>query len=133
MTRERSTERTVRRLFEDVINGQQYDRLPRYCSPDVVMHRPGGVVLEGLDAYEEHYRRLHAAFPDFEATLEAVVADGDRVATRLSVTGTHREELLGIDPSGNRVAFGAQIMFHLDGTVVEEFHQSDHTALREQL
>jgi ketosteroid isomerase-like protein len=83
MSRERPTERTVRRLFEDVINGQRYECLPRYCSRDVVMHRPGDVVLEGLDAYEEHYRRLHAALPDFEATLEDVVADGDRVATRL--------------------------------------------------
>ncbi len=134
MTTESENERRVRGLFEDVINGQAYDRIPRYCVPDVVVHRPGDVVIVGRDAYESHYRELHAAFPDFEATLTDVVVDTDRVATRFSVTGTHRGELLGIDPTGNEVQFPAQVLFRLDdGTITEEFHQSDWRSLQEQL
>jgi predicted ester cyclase len=130
----RRNERTIRWLFDEVINGKQYDRIPRYCTPDVAMHRPGGVVIEGRDAYANHYRELHAAFPDFEAALTDVVADSERVATRLVVTGTHEGELLGVAPTGTRVRFSAQVLFRLaDGTVTAEFHQSDRTSLREQL
>lgn len=43
---EEENEQTVRELFETVVNGQQYDRIPEYCSREVVMHRPGAVVEE---------------------------------------------------------------------------------------
>lgn len=133
-TAAQANERTVRGLFEDVINGQEYDRVSRYCAPDVAMHRPGGVVTVGRDDYESHYRELHAAFPDFEATLSDLLADTDRVATRFVVTGTHEGELLGIAPTGRRVQFPAQVLFRLDeGTITEEFHQSDRRSLRTQL
>lgn len=131
---EAENERTVRELFEAVINGQEYDRIPACCSRDVVMHRPGAVATEGRDAYEAHYRGLHASIPDLEATLTDVVADGTRVATRFTVTGTHAGELLGVASTGRRVRFPAQVLFRLaDGAIVEEFHQSDRTLLREQL
>lgn len=129
-----ANERTVRGLFEDVINGQEYDRIARYCAPDVVVHRPGGVVTDGREDYEAHYRELHAAFPDFEATLLDVLADSDRVATRFSVTGTHEGDLFGVAPTGNRVRFPAQVLFRLeDGAITEEFHQSDRLGLHAQL
>jgi predicted ester cyclase len=130
----RQNERTIQQLFDEVVNDQQYDRIPRYCAPEVLMHRPGDVVIEGREAYASHYQKLHAAFPDFEATLTDVVADSERVATRLVVTGTHDGELLGVAPTGTRVRFSAQVLFRLaDGTVTAEFHQSDRTSLREQI
>ncbi len=132
--RERRNERIVRGLFEDVVNGNRYEQIPEYCTEDVVVHRPGDEITVGIDAYENHYRTLHAAFPDFDATPADVVVEGDCVATRLSVTGTHEGELLGIPATGREVTFGAQILFHLDdGAVTEEYHQSDHAALRDQL
>ncbi len=134
MTTREGNEETVHSLFEEVINGQAYDRIPTYCAPDITLHHPGDVTNEGHSAYETHYRSLHAVFPDFEATLTDVVADANRVAVRFSVTGTHRGELLGIDPTGTEVQFPAQVLFRLDeGAITEEFHQSDRYALRKQL
>lgn len=131
---EEENEQTVRELFETVLNGQQYDRIPEFCGRDVVMHRPGAVVTEGREAYEDHYRKLHATVPDLAATLTDVVVDGTRVVIRFVVTGTHGRELLGMPPTGRTVQFPAQVLFRLaDGAIVEEFHQSDRTHLREQL
>lgn len=131
--RERN-ELAVRELFDEVINGQEYDGIRRHCSPDVVLHRPGGAVVVGHDGYETHYRSLHTAFPDFEATLTDVVADTDRIATRFRVTGTHEGKLLDIPPTGTEVQFSAQILFRLtDAMVTEEFHQSDRYGLRAHL
>jgi predicted ester cyclase len=131
---EQRNEQTVRDLFEYVINGREYERIPQYCAPDIVMHRPGNRVTTGHDAYETHYRRLHSAFPDFEATLTDIVVDAERLATRFSVSGTHEGELFGIHPTGKHVEFSAQVLFRFTrGTVTEEFHQSDRLGLRNQI
>jgi predicted ester cyclase len=132
--RERANERHVRRLLTDVVNEKQYEQIPEFCADSVRLHRPGDVVLEGIEAYTDHYRRIHAALPDFRATIQTIVVDGDTVATHCSITGTHEGELLNIEPTGTEVTFTAQILFQLgDGEIVEEFHQSDLTSLRQQL
>jgi steroid delta-isomerase-like uncharacterized protein len=128
------TEQVVRSLFETVINGQEYEAIEQYCRPDVTLHRPGDVVEEGRDAYEQHYRNLHTVFPDFDATLTDVVADGTTVVARFTVTGTHEAPLFGMPATGTTVQFSAQILFRFeDGAILAEFHQSDRTHLREQL
>jgi predicted ester cyclase len=121
-------------LFNDVLNGRCYSQIPQYCTQDVVLHRPGNETTVGTEAYEKHYRRLHAALEDFEARLADVVAGREIVSARFFVTGIHSAELLGIDTTGRRVTFQAQIMFHFDeGQIAEEYHQSDYASLRNQL
>lgn len=127
-------ERLVRDFVADVLNDKRYDAITEYCHEDIVMHRPGGVDVVGLDAYIEHYRRLHRAFPDFDATIEDVLADTDRVGLRLNLTGTHQGELLGHSPTGTTVSFSAQIIYRLaDGRIAEEWHESDRLGLLRQL
>jgi len=127
-------ERTVRGLLADVVEGQQYDCVADYCDPAVVMHRPGDVVVEGRDAYVEHYRTLHDALPDLSVSLTDLVADRDRVGTRFVVTGTHEGQILEMTPTGREVRFSGQVLFRLAGsTITEEFHQSDLDHLRKQL
>lgn len=131
---ETRNERTIRRLFETVINGQQYEQIQEYCQQDVVLNRPGGRRVVGRDAYAQHYRELHGVFPDLATDLTDLVADRERVATRFLVTGTHEGELMGVSASGNSVEFAAQILFRLaDGRVTEEFHQSDWQAVESQI
>jgi predicted ester cyclase len=117
-----------------VVNGQAYDPITEYCRPDVKMHRPGGDVVDGRDAYADHYRVLHDAFPDLTAEVTDLVAGSTQVATRFIVTGTHKGELLDHPPTGTVVRFPAQVLFRLsDGTIREEFHQSDRARLSRQL
>jgi predicted ester cyclase len=126
--------RVVESLFENVLNKKHYGQIPQYCTQDVVLHRPGNQTTVGTEAYENHYRRLHTALEEFEATLADVVAGREIVSTRFFVTGIHSAELLGIETTGQRVTFQAQIMFHLDeGEISEEYHQSDYASLRKQL
>jgi predicted ester cyclase len=48
-----------------------------------------------------------SAFPDIRITVEDQVAEGDKVATRVTVRGTHRGELEGMPPSGKRIEISA--------------------------
>lgn len=124
----------IQELITDVVNRKQHDAVSEYCHDDVVMHRPGGREEVGVKAYVAHFRRLHDAFPDFDATVRDIFAEGTRVAVRLELTGTHDGELFGVTATGKRVAFTAQIIYRLqNGQVVEEWHESDRLSMLKQI
>src|SRR3712207_9068306 len=54
----------------------------------------------GRDTVKQYVAMHHNAFPDVKATLDDIVAQGDRVAYRWSTSGTHLGELAGIPPTG---------------------------------
>ncbi len=67
-----------------------------------------------------------SAFPDAEITIEDQLAEGDMVATRWTGRGTHQGELMGVQPSGNRVeVMGNSISRIEDGKIVEEWNIYD--------
>ena len=70
---------------------------------DFVYHGPGGRTARGRAGLKEFVTAFRAAFPDACTTVENMVAEGDYVALRASITGTHRGDLRGIAPTGKRV------------------------------
>lgn len=67
-------------------------------------------------------------------TVEDVVAEGDRVAVRLTARGTHTGPLLGLPPTGKSVSFGGMEVFRVaDGLIVESWGQFDALGLLRQL
>lgn len=75
-----------------------------------------------------------AAFPDFELTVEDVIAEDDTVVQHYRATGTHEGELMGIEPTGTEVEFeGLDKVRFEDGQIVEEFGRADTIGLLQQL
>ena len=56
---------------------------------------------------------FRAAFPDLHCTVEDQLAEGDKVATRWVLRGTHKGELMGAAPTGNEIV--------MSGTVIHRF------------
>ena len=87
--------------------------------------------VEGLQAMMRQY---HDTFADIDLEIHEVVAEGDRVMTRITYTGTHDEEYLGIEPTGNRVTVDEFLSFGMaDGKIVEEHGLWDQLGLLRQL
>ena len=92
---------------------------------------PEPVDFEGVTQF---YETLWSAFPDVEATIEDMIAENDLVSFRVTVRGTHQGEFLGVDPSGNQVAFGVQNIYRFrDGKVVERWSNPDMFGLMVQI
>ena len=124
----------VRRFVEEVQNGGDLMVLDELAAPGYVNHSaPPGVPAdrEGLKQLTAMFRR---AFPDGRMTIEDMVAEGDRVATRKTFRGTHRGELMGIPPTGREVAIGLIDIVRLGGgKVVESWSAADDLGLLQQL
>lgn len=83
---------------------------------------------------KQFYEMLWGAFPDVEATIEEVVGEGETVAFRVTVRGTHRGEFMGVAPSGNQFTIGVQNIYRFrDGKVVERWTNPDMLGLMVQI
>ncbi len=122
-----------RRYAEEVINRRRADALDRYVSRDVVYHAPAGVPpnFEGLDA---QVRMFLEAFPDLWVTLEDMVAEGDRLAVRLTFKGTHAREFRGLLGTGKSFAMSAFAFCRFsNGRIVEYWPLVDQMGLMRQV
>lgn len=77
---------------------------------------------------------LRAGVPDLQETIEDLLAEGDRVAYRVTLRGTHLGELLGIPATGRTIAVAGIVIDRIaDGKIVEEWNQSDLLGLMRTL
>ncbi len=79
-------------------------------------------------------KMMTAAIPDMVHNVTELLAVRDRVVARVFIQGTHRAELQGIPPTGNKISVSFIAIFRLkDGLVVEEVAEEDFLGLYQQL
>jgi steroid delta-isomerase-like uncharacterized protein len=108
-----------------------------------VRNRPGGVAhglgdseadVHGPDEFKPFFANLRGAMPDIHMHLDDVFADGDRVAVRVTVTGTHTGPGLGAPPSDRKLRFqGIIIMRFANGHIAEAWNSWDQLGLLRQI
>ncbi len=121
----------VRGYMEDILNQGDLGAAERYFPAE-------GYVLNGRTLTVDQIAGLRQSildrFPDFRVTIDDQFAAGDKVATRVTFTGTHRGDYLGIPASGRRVVYTGIAIDRIEGgRVVEGWHQADELGLLEQL
>ena len=88
----------------------------------------------GRDFLRQALPRVAAGISDAEFRIEDVIAEGDKVAVRLTTSATHTGEFLGMPASGNRYSIQEIHIFGIrDGKVAEHWHEFDRAALLAQL
>ena len=104
-------------------------------APDVVFHDPNSPEeLHGPEGVKHFASAFRSAFPDRQSTVEDQIAEGDKVVTRYTFSGTHQGELMGIPPTGNRVQMAGMYMSRISGgKIVEEWNIYDLLGLMQQL
>src|SRR5262245_56699577 len=96
----------VRRLLEELRDGWHAATIEKYFAPGYRRHLTASSTPLTREEQRQRASRLRVAFSDARATLELedTVAEGDRVADRLTIRGTHTGEFLGVPASGRQVA-----------------------------
>jgi predicted ester cyclase len=90
--------------------------------------------VKGPDGFKQFATMFRNAFPDLHITVEDMIAEGDKVATRETLRGTHKGDLMGIAATGKKVTFsGTVIIRFAGGKEVEAFGVTDMFAMYQQL
>lgn len=88
----------------------------------------------GLEGHNAIVALFRAAFPDQWWQIEDLIAEGDRVVARTTMTGTHRGDFFGIPATGRAVTLsGVHIMRIADGRIAEHWGNNDDLGLMRQL
>jgi steroid delta-isomerase-like uncharacterized protein len=130
----RENKTTVRRFVDEVQSGGNIDAIDELCSPEFVNHSAPPGVPSNCEGVKQLTAMFRQAFPDSYFTVEDMVAEGDKVATRKTFHGTHQGEFMGIPPTGQEISIGLiDIVRIADGQVVEHWSMVDNLGMMQQL
>jgi len=123
------------RRFVDFINTASQQLAEELVSPDAVFHVPGRAEpVRGPAGYLAIIGMMRGGFPDVQWTLEQMVTEGDTVAARFTMRGTHRGAFFGVPPTGRPIQIQAMNFYRLaGGKIVEERGQPDLLGLMQQI
>ena len=121
--------------FVEFINTASQKLAEELISPNAIFHVPGRPEpMRGPAGYLAIIEMMRGGFPDIQWTLEEMVAEGDKVAARFIMRGTHQGTFFGVPPSGKKIAVQAMNFYRLsDGKFVEERGQPDMLGLLQQI
>ena len=126
----------IRTQFGMIQRGD-WNGLDNLHTADFTNHAVGGIQV-GLDTLKAILRGIHESFPDEMTTIDDMIAEGDKVAVRATLRGTHQGSGLplfaGIIPEGKHVEWQFIHIFRLvDGKIAEHWAQRNDLAVRQQL
>ena len=125
----------ARRIYSEIINGQNLDLIDEVVADDFVDHEGfPGLPNTGKEAPRAVFEMFFAAFPDMQMTVDEMIGEGDKVVARVTVTGTHKGEFMGIPPTNKTVKVQAFDMAEFrDGKITAHWGLTDNAAMMEQL
>jgi steroid delta-isomerase-like uncharacterized protein len=126
----------IRRYFEAIDRACESGDsrvIDEFLAPDFIEHNP----FPGIPATREGWKQAFAMFvagaPGWHV-VEDLVAEGDKVAGRITAHGTHTGELFGIPATGKEIHVrGIAIWTIRNGRIIEHWHETDQAGLLRQL
>ena len=123
----------VRRFIDEIFLGGNFDSVDELLTEDFMPHTWGSM-QPGRNGLKEAIERVQSGISDERMRIDDVIAEGDRVAVRLTSSATHTGDFMGMPPSGKRYEIGEIHIFRLqDGQVAEHWHQADFMGMMKQL
>jgi steroid delta-isomerase-like uncharacterized protein len=110
--------------FHDAMNSGDAEVIAKaideVVEPDVVIRTPLPIDATGAQALKQVWAVLLRAFPDLHVAAEDVIAEGDKVVCRNTVTGTHQGEYMGLPPTGRSITYNEIFIFRFAGGRIAE-------------
>lgn len=133
-TMEKNKELAVK-FYQVVINEGNDTVMKQIMAEDFIDHNASPDLPKGIEGFKTFLKMIASAFPDINVKTEDILAEGDKVTVRLTVTGTHKGVLLGkFPPSGKKASWsGIDILKVSNGMIVERWSQRDLLGMMRQL
>jgi steroid delta-isomerase-like uncharacterized protein len=121
--------------FIQFINSADENLAQQLISPVAKFNVPGQAgPLQGPKGYLMIISMMRSGFPDIQWTLEDLITEGDKVAARFTMRGTHKGEFFGVPSTGKVIAVQAINFYRLaNEQIIEEYGQPDMLELLRQI
>jgi len=126
---------TYRRWFDEGCSQGNLDLVDELYSPEYVTHATPPELPPNREGLKLFIGALRQGIPDLNCPVDDVVAEGNSVAGRFSLVGTHDGTLLGIPATGKKVDVSVMVIAHFDdeGKWIEDWVCWDQLGLLQQL
>ena len=127
----------VLRWFEEVWNQGKESTIDELLAPQAVAHgldHPDSIGKTGPEAFKPFCRMFRGAFPDIHIDVDHIIEEGNWLAVRFTVSGTHTGDSLGIAATGRSAKAVGVLMAHLQGgQFIEGYNVVDMLSLFRQI
>jgi steroid delta-isomerase-like uncharacterized protein len=124
----------TRRLYDEVFTGGNLELIDVLLHDDFVEHEEFPGLPPGKEAVRYFVTATQGAFPDLTVDVEDVIAEDNKVASRLRFSGTHKGEFMGIPATGNKIDFQViDILAFRDSKATDHWGVTDQLAMLTQL
>jgi steroid delta-isomerase-like uncharacterized protein len=122
------------RRYQEIYNSNDLEALGEVVSEDLLTPKIMPGIPSGMEGAKAAHRIMLAGFPDYQTVIDDLVAEGDKVAARITMSGTNTGTFMGIPPTGKRISFtGIYIARIANGKIVEHWGEEDSISLLQQL
>jgi len=127
--------KAVMRRFWEVWEQGNIDLLDELLAPEYINHTLATPDLPpGPEGVKEVVSMFHSAMPDLRVVVEDMIAEGDKVATRYALEGTHKAELFGATPTGRQLSIKSMTVERVsEGKIIEHWRVTDELGMMRQL
>lgn len=123
----------VQRYWDGKWNERRPEILDELQTRDVSYHGTS-MTMNGIEEYKQVYGAYLSALHDTHIEVEELVAEGDKVMSRVALRGTHGGDLGGMPPTGKTFTVSAFTVFRIaDGRIAEEWELLDELGMMHQL
>lgn len=127
------TKAMLQSMIDEVWNQGALDKADEFCAADYIRHNPKSMEptvpseIQGLEEFKAYVTEVRTTYPDFKVDVQDIVVEGDMVAVRWTVSGTHKDydKQISLD--------GISLMRFAEGKAAEEWASWDVHGLMQQL
>jgi steroid delta-isomerase-like uncharacterized protein len=124
----------MRRFYDEVVAQGNVDLIDDMLAEDFVEHEEFPGITPDRAGVKQFFTMLRAAYPDIRMTAEDLIAEGDKVVARISITGTHQGEFMGVPATGKQITVPAvDIVQFRDGKATAHWGVTDGLTWMQQL
>ncbi len=131
---ERQNKELVKGFLEELNKGN-VEIWKELCAPEFAFYYPSETTEPlSLEQTYESFKMAFKGFPDINWNTHELIAKGDKVIARFTVTGTHEGEYQGIPATGNKINISVIAIFQFkDGKCIETREEEDALGFMQQL
>jgi len=126
--------KNIVRRYQEIYNSNDLDALREVLSEDLLTPKIMSGIPTGIEGAKAAHQIMLAGFPDYQTVIDDLIAEGDKVVARITMSGTNTGSFMGMPPAGKHVSFtGIYVVRIANGKIVEHWGEEDSVSLLQQL